>query len=262
MRYTADHDFHIHSTLSPCCHDKNQTPEAILDYARENNLKAICLTNHLWDENVKSPAQWHEEQRFDWITSALPLPQDENIRFLFGAEVDMDYENNIGISRERMEMFDFLIFSTTHLHLSGVTVKVPVSSPEEAARLWVERFWALLKNDLPKNKVGIAHLTCGHILKGQTVDVVKNIDENSMKHLFTASAEKGIGIELNMRAMSIAPEELDILLKPYRIAKECGCKFYLGSDSHKRSALQDAKENFEKIIDLLELTENDKFIVK
>ena len=38
MRYVADHDFHIHSTISPCCHDENQTPEAILSYAKENGF--------------------------------------------------------------------------------------------------------------------------------------------------------------------------------------------------------------------------------
>ena len=45
-------------------------------------------------------------------------------------------------------------------------------------------------------------------------------------------------------------------------AKACGCKFYLGSDSHKASALQDAKENFERIITLLDLKEKDKFYIK
>ena len=63
MRYIADHDFHIHSTISPCCHDENQIPENILKYAKENGLKKICLTNHLWDEKVKSPSVWHEKQK-------------------------------------------------------------------------------------------------------------------------------------------------------------------------------------------------------
>ena len=42
MKYEVDHDFHIHSTISPCCHDENQTPETILNYAKENNFKSIC----------------------------------------------------------------------------------------------------------------------------------------------------------------------------------------------------------------------------
>jgi histidinol phosphatase-like PHP family hydrolase len=54
-------------------------------------------------------------------------------------------------------------------------------------------------------------------------------------------------------------EEKKILLRPYYIAKDCGCKFYLGSDSHEVSHLVRAKEIFERAIDILKLTENDKF---
>ena len=56
-------------------------------------------------------------------------------------------------------------------------------------------------------------------------------------------------------------EDADIILRPYRIAKECGCKFYLGSDAHSPGGLDAAKPIFEKVIDLLELTEEDKFVI-
>ena len=41
MRYEVDHDFHIHSTISPCCHDEHQTPETILNYAKDNNFVVL-----------------------------------------------------------------------------------------------------------------------------------------------------------------------------------------------------------------------------
>ena len=134
MRFVADHDFHIHSTISPCCHDENQTPEAILNYARENNLTKICLTNHLWDENVRSEAQWHEGQRFGCVSSVLPLPQDSQVSFLFGAEADMDYNFVVGVSEERYDAFDFVVIPTTHMHLAGNTVRTKITTPEEADR--------------------------------------------------------------------------------------------------------------------------------
>ena len=261
MRYIADHDYHIHSTISPCCHDETQTPEAILSYARENNYKSICLTNHLWDEAVESVDRWHEKQQFSYITTALPLPQDESTRFLFGAEIDMDYNFTLGVSEERYDTFDFMVISTTHLHLAGYTVKEKITTPEDAARLWVERFRALLKKNLPWHKVGIAHLTSGHIFKGRTQEVIGLIDDETLYELFVDCAKKGLGIELNIKTLFNSDEEKATMLRPYRIAKECGCKFYLGSDSHKASALQDAKENFERIITLLDLKEEDKFII-
>ncbi len=259
MRYIADHDFHIHSTVSPCCHDENQTPDAILKYAAESGFNKICLTNHLWDEQVKSNAEWHEKQRFSCITSVLPLPENKNTRFLLGAEVDMDFDNIVGISEGRYDVLDFIIVSTTHLHLVGNTVKEKVQTPEEAARLWLERLKALLQKDLPWYKTGVAHLTCGHIFKNRTPEVIKCLTEESLYCVFEKCAEKGVGIELNMKTIFSSDEEKDIILKPYYIAKDCGCRFYLGSDSHKTEALKTAKENFENIITLLDLKESDKF---
>ena len=262
MRYIADHDFHIHSTSSPCCHDENQTPKNILKYALENGLNKICLTNHLWDEDVYSPAQWHERQRFCCLEEVLPLPQAEGIEFLFGAESDMDYEYTVGVSPERYDKFDFIVIPTTHLHLAGHTVKTKIETPEEAAAHWVKRLEELLKKDMPWHKMGIAHLTCGHIFKGRTPEVIRLIDDKVLYDLFEKCSEKGVGIELNMKTLNLSPEDKDVLLRPYFIAKDCGCKFYLGSDSHKVEALNTAKENFEDIITLLDLQETDKFIIK
>lgn len=259
MRYIADHDFHIHSTVSRCCHDKNQTPEAILNYAKKNGFNKICLTNHFWDENVRSDAEWIEEHNFSFVSSVLPLPDCENINFLFGCETDMDYNNVLGISEERFDAFDFIIVATTHLHLDGNTVKYKITSPEKAAYHWVDKLENLLLKKLPFNKIGIAHLTTGHILKNQTAEALSLISDSTLFSLFKECSRKGAGIELNVKTINMTNEQKEIFLRPYIIAKECGCKFYLGSDSHKISALNSAKENFEDIISKLDLKESDKF---
>ncbi len=261
MRFIVDHDFHIHSTISPCCHDETQTPEAILSYAKENGLKKICLTNHLWDENVKSVGVWHPEQRFDFITKALPLPQDENVKFLFGAEAEMDYKFTLGVSEEHLDCFDFITVSTTHLHLEGYTVKKRPQKPEEAAELWLKRFEALLKKDLPWHKMGVSHLTGRHVFKADHPKAVSLLKTDDLYNIFSECSKKGIGIELNMKSIFNSEEEKEALLRPFFIAKECGCKFYLGSDAHKVEALKSAKENFLNIVDSLDLKEEDKFIL-
>ena len=261
MRYIADHDFHIHSTISPCCHDENQTPDAILQYAIRNGLNKICLTNHLWDEKVESEADWHDGQRFSCVSSVLPLPQGENVEFLLGAEVDMDYNYVVGVHEDRFDSFDFMVISTTHLHLAGNTVREKIKTPQEAANFWKLRFRELLKKNLPWHKTGIAHLTCGHIFKDRTAEVISLLQDEELYELFSQSAQKGLGIELNMKTLFSSEEEKNILLRPYYIAKDCGCKFYLGSDSHKIDALNGAKENFERTITLLDLQESDKFLL-
>lgn len=259
MRFIVDHDFHIHSTISPCCHDEKQTPQAILDYGIKNGYRKICLTNHLWDEAVESEAQWHEEQRFSCLCSALPLPQAEGIEFLFGAEADMDYNFVLGVGEKALEKLDFITVPTTHMHLAGNTVREKIQTPEEAVPLWFQRLYKLLEKDLPWHKIGIAHLTCGHILKGKTAEVVRLLPENELYNVFSLCAQKGVGIELNVKTLAMSEEEKAIIMKPYFIAKDCGCKFYLGSDAHRVDALLDAKENFENVVTLLGLEEKDKF---
>lgn len=258
MRFIADHDFHIHSTVSRCCHDENQTPEAILNYAKENNFRKICLTNHFWDERVKSEAEWIDEHNFSYVSSVLPLPSSDKVEFLFGCETDMDFNNVLGVSRERINDFDFIIVSTTHLHLDGNTVRTKITTPEEAAFHWVDKLENLLVKDLPFSKIGIAHLTTGHILKGRTDDALSLISDSAMYSIFKECSEKGVGIELNIKTINMSDEQKEVFLRPYLIAKECGCKFYLGSDSHKAGAFVGVKNNFEDVINQLNLKESDK----
>ena len=49
------------------------------------------------------------------------------------------------------------------------------------------------------------------------------------------------------------------VLRPFRIARGCGCKFYLASDAHHPQNLDGAIARFARAVDLLDLTEKDKF---
>ena len=55
-------------------------------------------------------------------------------------------------------------------------------------------------------------------------------------------------------------EETDTVLRPMRIARRCGCKFYCGSDVHKPERFAGVVQRFERAVDLLGLTEDDKFL--
>ena len=129
---------------------------------------------------------------------------------------------------------------------------------DERAALWSSRFDALLDADLPFYKVGVAHLTCSLIWRNRYLEVLERIPEEEYHRLFEKAAKRGIGIELNFPAQHMDAECARLTLLPYRIAKEEGCRFYLGSDAHHPAGLAAAKANFETIVDLLDLTEDDK----
>ena len=264
MKFTFDHDLHIHSHLSLCSQNPAQTNERILQYAKDNNLKAVALTDHFWDRDVSIAPEWYYKQDFAHISQAKPLPKDKNVRFLFGCEADMDKDFTLGLAPQNYDKFDFIVIATTHVNnmpTFGISSE-DYKSPERRAELWGERIEALLNMPLPFHKVGIAHLTCtllGMGTRESYLEVLNLIPTETMEKVFEKAAKYGVGIELNRDDMNFSDDEADIILRPYRIAKKCGCKFYLGSDAHRPETFLETKAIFERAIDILELTEDDKF---
>ena len=109
MKYVFDHDFHIHSQISSCSRDPEQTNERILKYAEDEGLHTIVLADHFWDETVEGASKWYSKQDYPHICQAKPLPQSDKVKFLFGCETEMDKHMTVGCSRERMEELAFIV---------------------------------------------------------------------------------------------------------------------------------------------------------
>lgn len=270
MKFVYDHDYHIHSHLSFCSDDPNQTTNRILQYAKENGLKEICITDHYWDRTIEIEERfgrfgnWYREQDFERISKSLPLPQEKGIKFLFGCEGELDGNKRISIPPFRYDDFDFMIIPTTHLHMKGFTLSVEEYENDEKykADLWVKRLEFVLSQDLPFSKIGIAHLACTLIdnrSRQRYLKVLESIKNEDLERVFTKAAKVGVGIELNKSDMSFKEDEAETVLRMFRVAKECGCKFYCGTDAHHPENFKEAKDVFERAINLLSLRETDKF---
>lgn len=264
MRYIVDNDLHIHTGLSLCSKDAEQNTQNILRFAEENGIKTVCITDHFWDSEVPndSISDWYKTQDFAHISQSLPLPQSKNVKMLFGCEGEMHRGDlNIGIAPNKYDKFDFMIVTTTHFHIKDVAVfPEEVKDTESRVKTWLTRFERVLDSDLPLHKVGISHLTVGLLAPTfeERLELIDSLPENELKNLFTKAAQKGVGIELNAYDVG-AFEKDEIILRPYKIAKKCGCKFYLGSDAHHLGTLSGALPLFEKVIDALNLSEDDKY---
>lgn len=264
MKFQIDHDYHIHSFLSLCSDDPAQSPARILSYGTENGFKRLCLTDHYWDEKIFGMEEFffYRDQNTERVRRALPLPQSEECEFLFGCETDMSADRRIGISPERYGDFDFIIVPTTHMHLTPYTYPLDRTEKSLRAKDYVLRFEALLRSDLPFYKTGLAHMTCALIQKENKayLDVLDAVSDDTFADLFTESARLGLGIELNMGTAELQEESVrKRVLRPYFIAKEQGCKFYLGSDAHHPQSLDNAMHRFRMMVDILDLSEDDKF---
>jgi len=262
MKFQIDHDLHIHSMISPCAgNDPRQTKEAILSYGVCSDLRLLCLADHIWDEKSPTKSQW------SWLScgndmararSILPLPQSKHCRFLFGMEVDMDMEGNLAATREEMDTLDFLVFAPSHLHMDGFTVPRGLdSSPEVHKNLYLKRMDILLNADIPYGKTGLAHPACSLACKADPVRMFDLITDREYEQMWTRVRDKGMGVEINI-SERYTPEELERVMRLYRIAKAVGCKFYLGGDAHIPEETRGLIRKFQKHIDILGLTEEDK----
>ena len=265
MKYIIDHDYHIHSKLSYCSNHPEQTKENILKIAKKNNLKKICITDHFWDDCFTVPHKWYKGQNFERISSILPLPQDQNVKFCFGCEAEISPDYVLGIDKEKLDKFDFIIIPTTHLHfipdsdLKGNIIK-------RRAELYINRLEKLLEMDLPWEKIGIAHLTCATITPewddnwDKHLQVLDTIADSEFERLFKKIAECGAGFELNTELRKYTPQDRPRILRPLYIAKKVGCKFYLGSDAHVPSDFEPIYNyDYPQIVEILDLKESDKF---
>jgi histidinol phosphatase-like PHP family hydrolase len=89
--------------------------------------------------------------------------------------------------------------------------------------------------------------------------VLDLIPDSEFERVFKKAAEVGVGIELNYYDVRSATEST---WRPFRIAKAQGCKFYMGSDAHHPRDLDPAIAGFNKAVDVLGLTEDDKFYIE
>lgn len=265
MKFQLNHDYHIHSFISPCSDDPEQVPDRIFKYALDNGLNEICLTDHHWDESVAADdiPGFYKESSFERISSALPLPQSDKVKFRFGCETELDKNMVLGIAPDHFDRFDFVIIPTTHMHMTGFTVaEKDYSSEERMSELWVERISRVLDMDLPFEKIGFAHLTC--ILmpseyKLNEIKVLDSVPDDVLREIFATAAKKGAGIELNYDAISGDEDYRASSLRYYRIAKECGCKFYAGSDAHGTGDF--LFHPYERTVNLLGLEETDRYFI-
>ncbi len=265
MKFNIDHDYHIHSRLSPCSNDPMQNAENIFQYAKGNGFREICVADHFWDRSVEGAISDYARLDYELLSAILPLPQSETVKFRFGCETELKKDMTLGISEKTFDKFDFIIVPTTHLHFTGFTVEKEDSSIERRAELYAERLDKVLDMPLPFEKVGIAHLTCPLMAYNYASDfdehirILDTVSDSTYRELFTKLARKGAGFELNFNISAYSGSQLERILRPYRLAKECECKFYFGSDAHHPADLVGARSNFEKIAEALCLDESDRF---
>ena len=103
-----------------------------------------------------------------------------------------------------------------------------IASPRQIADLFMDRLEEIGQLDIPHEKVGIAHITCGLIYKEDPPQVFKLLDEKRMRSIFDVFAKKGDGV--NQIYNNIINNQLFdayILLSPAKVNGEVADVFGL-----------------------------------
>lgn len=230
------HDLHIHTNLSSCAHAE-ATVERYIAEAKKLGLKLIGFANHLWDEKVSGASQWYAPQNMEHILQIKnQLPTDEkDIRVLVGCETEFDYRGVLAISEESIAQLDYVLVPHSHTHSKSVVPREYIDSLEKHAAYLMSSFEKLVEHPLIKSVTGVVHPFVPGVSHELTNVIQKLIPDRYFYDAFCVAKEKDLAIEINGSTIICMSEEERRhceYIRIYSIARECGCRFFYGSDSH------------------------------
>ena len=121
------------------------------------------------------------------------------------------------------------------------------------ADFMVNSFRTLMHNETLKSYSDLIPVSIAHpfqpVNQPNRADMMKRISDDTFGELFSITAARGIGLEIN-------PYTSEDDFRMFHIAKECGCRFTLGSDTHSRDGFKNIQKT-EALTDRLGLTEYD-----
>lgn len=265
-----DHDFHIHTVYSNDT-DKTATVNNYVEAAREIGIKKLGFAEHFWDEKIEGAFDFYKPLGFKHLLPSremLKSFKDDSVKLYFGCEVEYNPRiSGPAIAEETAEKFDFITVPHSHSHETMPTEYY--QSPEKHLNFILEAYNNILESNISKYITSMAHpfsvvARSPHSQK-MLIDMVS---DDTLKRMFDKAAQKDIAIEINTGCVlrdfetQLTMENVNEskLIRVYRIAKECGCKFIFGSDSHSCSHLKRGLVA-DVIAETLKLKENDIAII-
>ena len=119
-------DFHTHTNLSSCA-PAETTVQSMLDVmcGRPDGLRAIGISNHLWDSDVPGASDWYKPQNVPHvlqIREQLKNADTHGAVVRVGAEVEFTAECKVAVTYEHAKLFDYLLITANHTHMKGLII--------------------------------------------------------------------------------------------------------------------------------------------
>ena len=254
------HDIHIHTNLSVCAKPA-ATFDMYAEAAKENGLTVIGFADHLWDDTYEHVCRgFYKSQNVEHV---LKLRQDikplDGIDVYLGCEAEYDpLIKGVALSPENAEKFDFVIVPVSHTHM--IMPKDLYEPIDKHKDFMLEAWRQVLNCDVTKYVTAMAHPFQPVCCPYGWESMVEHITDDEYKYAFDMAAEKNVAVEINVSGLRWKCNEnieRSPLMRMFRIAKDCGCKFSFGSDSHNVGGHDGYIRSTEHISNLLNLCEDD-----
>jgi HisJ family histidinol phosphate phosphatase len=235
------HDLHVHTALSQCADKDTATVENYITAAQENGIKVLGFANHMWDSKVEGANDWYIPQNFEHISkirSNIPINLDSP-EILIGCETEFDANSVLGISEETMRQLDFVLAPHTHTHFENVMPKKLRFDFKKHADYLYGSFLRLADHPLAKYITAIAHPFAPVGMADYYDEILAFLPDKQLEECFKAAKAVGMAIEINTSAFSrIGAADLPRcqFVRMIKVAKAVGCKFTIGTDSHRPEA--------------------------
>jgi len=197
------------------------TPEAIIQKAENKGIEYLAITDHIHPHTDISFLSLLREE-FSRI--------DTPVKVYIGCEADILSVGESVIGPELIARTDFIMAAANHFPHSWV------SKPEEGNKQEIAQHFL----NMFRYAVGLEHVdVIAHplyVMPG-TFDPTDpaELTEAELVPAVEIAAKNNVAIEISRRALS--PGQTPFLMMFYRLCKEAGIKFAIGSDAHQLSDL-------------------------
>lgn len=234
-----DQDLHIHTYLSSCCKEKEkQRPAQILSLAGQMGVRIIGFADHMWLNPGLSPSQWYSRQDESQLTRlrADLANISTEVHALVGCEAETVAPGKFGITHQHARALDFVLLSCSHFHMKDFVAQPESDSPRHLANHMLDFFRSAVTSGLPTS---IAHPLFPFGYFDLFDAAIESISDSEFMDVFSQAGEHKVALEITVAfkpSKSNARFSMETPVRFLSIARQAGCKFTLGSDSHSPSS--------------------------
>ena len=215
-----DIDLHTHTHHSPCG-QAEMLPAEIVRTAARKGITRLAITDHFYEFTDRGI---FDDIRESVETVRRSIPNVPEV--FFGCEAEVMAPGRTAGSQELADGLDFVMAGTTHFQNTGVT-DLPPGDDESHAFHFLRVFeyavglpWV----DVIAHPFFVVPSVC-------SVEILDHLRDSDLLPAIEKAKENDVAMEISRRALW--PGQTPFSLNFYKLCKQVGLKFTIGSDAHR-----------------------------